>query len=264
MRVDTPTPTSDEQKQHRAIIVSLLFLLTGFIVLWLTKTLIKIEGEAVLISLLLIPAFVYVIVSGRIKEFKGPGGFEATFFETASQSVNIATEKIEPSVAEMQVVAKEGVRALERKRQELNEAHPTIMTLTLGEISNPSNYNRQDVLTYLEFLSQLRNFKFVVIMDRNKSFVAYMPHWALKGLLDNPNLGHEFIDLVNNGGRENLLRFPGIIRKTISTQTTNVEALREMTNQNLEALVVIDEHSQLKGVVEREQILSRMMLALAA
>ena len=34
-----------------------------------------------------------------------------------------------------------------------------------------------------------------------------------------------------------------------------------MTKQNLEALVVIDEQGQLKRVVEREQILSKMMLA---
>ena len=91
-----------------------------------------------------------------------------------------------------------------------------------------------------------------------------MPHWALKGILNNSNLGNEFIHLINEGQRENLLRFPGVIKETISIQTTNAEALREMTKQNLEALVVIDEQGQLKGVVEREQILSKMMLALAA
>jgi predicted transcriptional regulator len=35
-----------------------------------------------------------------------------------------------------------------------------------------------------------------------------------------------------------------------------------MLAQNIEALVVIDEHKKLRGVVEREQVLSRMMLSL--
>ena len=189
MKIDTSKQPSDEQRERHAIIISLVFLLTGFIILWITKSLIKIEGEAALISLLLIPMFIYVIVSGKIKEFKGPGGLGATFFETASQSVRIATEKIEPSIAEMQVVEKEGILALERKRQELNEAYPTIMTLTLGKINDPNHYDSRDVLRYLEFLSQFRNFKFVVFIDSNSRFVAYMPHWALKGLLNNSNLG---------------------------------------------------------------------------
>jgi CBS domain-containing protein len=35
-----------------------------------------------------------------------------------------------------------------------------------------------------------------------------------------------------------------------------------MLEQNIEALVVIDEQRKLRGVVEREQVLSRMMLSL--
>jgi len=52
------------------------------------------------------------------------------------------------------------------------------------------------------------------------------------------------------------------VGETILTHSTNAEARREMMRQNLEALVVTDENNQLMGIVEREQILSRMMLSL--
>jgi hypothetical protein len=55
MKIDAPKQASNEQRERHAIIISLLFLLVGFIILWVTKSLIKIEGDAVLISLLLIP-----------------------------------------------------------------------------------------------------------------------------------------------------------------------------------------------------------------
>ncbi|MDQ3639076.1 MAG: CBS domain-containing protein, partial [Actinomycetota bacterium] len=54
--------------------------------------------------------------------------------------------------------------------------------------------------------------------------------------------------------------YPGVVRKTISTRSTNAEALREMMAKNLEALVVTDEDNRLKGIAEREHVLTRMVL----
>jgi hypothetical protein len=42
--------------------------------------------------------------------------------------------------------------------------------------------------------------------------------------------------------------------KTISTTSTNIDALREMQEQNLEALVVVDEQWMLRGVVEENAL----------
>jgi predicted transcriptional regulator len=58
------------------------------------------------------------------------------------------------------------------------------------------------------------------------------------------------------------MRYPGIVSRTITTKTTNIDALKEMTAQDLDALVVTDDQ-MVKGVVEREQILSRLILAIA-
>jgi len=133
------------------------------------------------------------------------------------------------------------------------------MTMTIG---GQAQYSPQDVEQYIGALSQFRNFKFVIFLDRDDKFVAYMPTWALKYLLQVPDLAWEFLNAVNQGQTAQVLRYPGVGKKTISTKSSNADALREMLEQNIEALVVIDEQRKLCGVVEREQVLSRMMLSL--
>ncbi len=252
--------TCENNKDIRAMIIAVIFLGLGFLVLWITKSIMDIKGDAVFISLLLIPILVYVIISGKLEELKGPGGLEAKFVKAANESISAATEKVELSIEEMQIVLKEGLTLLEKKRLELNEAQPIVMIMEIGK---RGYYDRVAVLNYIDMLSQFRNFKFVVFLDRNNQFVSYMPSWAVKGLISKQYLGDEFISIINNGNKNELFQFPGVVRETIRTESTNAEALREMTKQNLEALVVIDGNNQLKGVVEREQVLSKMMLSLA-
>lgn len=247
-----------ESKEIAAIGLSVLFLMLGFLVLWLVKSVMEVEGDAVFISLLFIPLLVYVIISGKLEELKGPGGLEAKFAKAAGESVSIASEQIKGSVDEMQVIAKGSRRFLEIKQQEIDETKPIVMSLELGK----SFYHREDVLGYLDVFNQFRNFKFIVFVDDNQQFLAYMQSWTLKGLLSQIELGNEFISTINEGRLFELFRYPGLVRKVINTQSTNAEALREMMSQNLEALVVTDENNKLVGVVEREQILSRMMLSL--
>lgn len=159
----------------------------------------------------------------------------------------------------MQIVLKENLSLLEKKSRELNEAEPIVMVMELGK---RDYYQRELLLRYLDILSQFRNFKFIVFVDASKRFTAYMPSWAVKGLLSSPELGNAFIHAVNEGITHELFRYPGVVGETIHTHSTNAEALREMMRQILEALVVTDENNQLMGMVEREQILSRMMLSL--
>ena len=199
-----------------------------------------------------------MIISGRLEELKGPGGLEAKFSKVANESISAASEKVQ--VDEMRSVEKLGVDLLERKIQELDDSQPIVMTMELGNIDY---YSRQAVFQYIETLSQFRNFKFVVFVERTNQFVAYMPIWAIKKLLLRRSfLGDEFIDVINHGFKQELFSYPGVVRETIHMQSTNADALRKMTRLNLGALLVIDESEVLRGIVEREQILTRMMLSL--
>lgn len=243
-----------------AVLVSILFLALGFLAIWITNAVMDIEGDAVFVSLLLIPILVYVIFSGRLKEIRAPGGLEAKFVDVAEKLVEPTAEPIEASTEEMQIVEKEGLRELQRSLAHIDESKPITLTLTLGR---RGYYDRGALLQYIKTLSQFRNFKFVIILDQENRFVAYLPHWMMKQILEIDSLGYDFVQAINDGRLQDLRHYPGVVTKTVSTKATNIEAIREMTAQNLEALVVIDEDRRLRGVVEREQVLSKLILALA-
>jgi signal-transduction protein with cAMP-binding, CBS, and nucleotidyltransferase domain len=52
--------------------------------------------------------------------------------------------------------------------------------------------------------------------------------------------------------------------KKVSTNDTNAEALAKMEQTGVDALVVVDDKLKFRGIVEREQLLSRMILALVS
>jgi CBS domain-containing protein len=132
-----------------------------------------------------------------------------------------------------------------------------VLTLTFGG----GHYTLKALQQYMKALSRSRNFKLVVFLTVDKGFLAYMPAWAAKAVLDTPSMGEEFVRVINDGDSK-LYQYPSVVRKTISTRSTLAEALREMIDRNVEAMVVTDETNHLQGIAEREQILSRMMLAL--
>lgn len=247
-------------REATAILVSVLFLALGFVAVWLSKQVLDVEGEALFVFLILVPIVVYTVLSGRLSELRA-GGLEAKFVSIVEQPVESASETIEPSVGEMEIVAKAGARELQRQVHNLDQSVPIILTLTLGR---EGFYDREVWLRYMEALSQYRNFKFVVLLDENSRFIAYIPSWAMLQLLRMEALGREFVRIISDGDIRELSRYPGVVTKTISTKSTNLEALREMTAQNIEALVVIDEDRALRGIVEREQLLSRLLLGLAS
>ena len=209
-----------------------------------------------LVSLLVMPILIYAIISGSLTELKGPGGVGATFNAVATAPVSKTTAHDRVSVEEDSLIlAKGGVEELERQIRNLDENRASVMPVTFGG----AQYTAEALLEYVEAFWRSRNFKFVVILDRDGRFLAYMPAWAAKNLLSSPGRSEEFVKVLNEG-RQELFSYPGIVRKTISTSSTNAEALREMMAKDLEALVVTDEDSRLKGIAEREQILTKMVL----
>lgn len=252
------------KKELRPLLLVLLFVGLGIFLVWAADYWINGDevttvGDAVLVSLLVMPILIYTIISGSLAELRGPGGLGATFNSVASTSVSgtIALDRV--SVEEgSKVLTEEGIDALKRKIRSLEETRPIVMTLTFGG----GSYTLEALQEYVKALSRSRNFKLVVFLDRDGRFVAYMPSWAAMNRLHTPGKGEEFVEVINKGLPE-LFYYPGVVRKTISASCTNAEALREMTEKNIEALVVTDENNRLQGIVERDQVLSRMVLALS-
>jgi len=248
--------------------LSLVLLALGVLLFWgadrwINNDRIEIDpttaiGDVVFVSLLIMPILIYAIISGSLTELKGPGGWAATFNATATAPITDTLVHEPVSIDEdPQIIAKEEPAKLMERTQNLDETHPIIMTMTFGQ----GKYSVGALQMYVERLSQFRSFELVVFLDNNGCFVAYMPSWAARNILSTPATNKDFVRVINTGDYK-LFSYPGVVRKTISTRSTNAQALAEMREQNVDALVVVDRYHRVHGIAERDQVLSQMMLAL--
>jgi len=250
----------ENEKDKIAIIISILFVAIGFIIIIFYKLFIGATSDNIIIILLLIPFLIYLAASGKLREFKG-FGLEAKFSEAAREPIKVTAQTLEASQHDFEIVEKESVLFLEQKQKELTGTKPIILTTILG--IGPNYYKRDAMLKYIEILSRFRNFKFVVFLDNNYHFVAYISVNSIREILRDDNLAWKFIEALNYDERQEIFKYPGIIRNTISYESSNADALREMEANNLKAMVVIDKYNNLKGIVTRDQIIDKIILALA-
>jgi hypothetical protein len=249
--------------------LSLLFLALGLFCLWLLKVQFKIDGDAVLVASLVLPALIYMIFSGRLSEFKGPGGLSAKFTEMAAESVKVTGELVSnETMAPYFAIPKTSLQDLyQQLRSKLPDDRPILMTVILGKKSEliPAGpyYSRRDMQDYLELLTQSRRFRFVAFLSPEQKLVACMRPSNLLNLIKNEELGEKMIRVINENLEQDLLSYTDVVRDKLSLESTNATALRLMTDRNLEALPIVDKDERLSGVVERETVIARLVLALA-
>ena len=242
--------------------IAIFFLFLGIFVLWLLKTWLNMQQDVVLISLVLIPVFVYMIFSGRLQEIHGPGGLGATFMAVAKTSLDINesnAERIE--VGQVGIIEKGGMLGLQQVLQKVGNPMYLILTVTLGKVDH---YKETALLNYLKALSQYRNFTFLVILEQDEEVYAYVAGWRATQILEmEMGMGsHDFVGAINQGLKQDLSRYE-LVKMTVRATDTNIDVLKKMTDLKMDALIVTDEEGKLKGVVERELVLSKLMLAIA-
>ena len=87
-------------KEFRAFVVSIIFLILGFFTILTFRGLLKLQQDAVLVAILLVPVLIYLILSGKLLEINA-GGVSAKFNDVAQKhlfdkdGINIPLE-IEP------------------------------------------------------------------------------------------------------------------------------------------------------------------------
>src|SRR5947209_3271923 len=62
----------------RALSVSIVFLVLGFVTLWSVKSILNVQQDAVLVAIILIPVLIFLILSGKLLEINA-GGISAKF-----------------------------------------------------------------------------------------------------------------------------------------------------------------------------------------
>ena len=215
----------------------------------------------VYVAAIAIGLIVYCIVSGRLTEFSA-GGFGGKLNVAINTKVNIlpgALKAVRGDMPEMQPIPKGDLSRLREILPKLTESHPIVLSLKFG--SPPAN-NATVVQNYLEALGQFRSFRLVLFNDNNNVLKAYIPASAFVRLLQNPQDAERFIQLVNDGS-DQIKSFPSVTNKTISLDATYLMALTTMEQDGLDALVVIDANGQPAGVLERKQVITKLLLTVA-
>jgi hypothetical protein len=245
--------------QIYALGISLLFFILGLSSLWYISNYLNFVGDITPSFIILLPVLTYLILAGKIGELKGPGGLEAKFIKTGKAQIEPDLEI--KSWEDLEIVEKSGgplLKSIQDKIVNLDDSKPIILTLTVGS----NRYDAGMVLNYVKALSQYKNFRFIVLLDFDERFVAYVQSQSMLQILENIGLGNEFITKINEGDIRDIQLYPGVITRTIDRSTSNIEALREMTEKNMSGLLVVD-NKKIVGVVEREQISSKLLLALS-
>ena len=254
-------------------IVPLLFVGLGLAILWAITSWINNKnttvGDVVLAMLLVLPILIYALISGRLTELKGPGGVEAKFTGVAIRPVAETASHDLVSFDQLLTVGTDeggeqprGEKQLAERVRRFTEVQPIVMVITIGSGGERKTSDIESLKMYVAQLARTRNFALVAFLDTKKDFVAYMPSWTIQNRLLDEDKANDLFRVIQEDDRGTLIDYPGVVRDKISPTTTNGEALRKMVTSNLNVIVVVDENNRLKGVVEREQVLTRMMLAL--
>jgi CBS domain len=248
---------SERGREARLITASLGVLVLAVLIVVLVQGVANVEGDVVLVSLLVLPIVIYLLLSGRLQELRGPGGWEIKLAAVAGQPIDSASQEVRFEPVELIEKAAPAPLA-----DDFPENKPIVMSLVQDHL----RYDRQAVLTRLTQLAQFRSLRFLVVLDQNQRVLAYLPHRSAARLLDDPDRGGQFIDLVNAGDSNAFTStaLPGLVTKTLRARSSNADALKIMEEHNLEALVVVDDNDRMLGVVERPQVLSKMLLAVTA
>lgn len=235
-----------------------VLLALGLSAVWISRKMMDVQDGVVLTSLIVLPALVYVVLRGNLAELKGPGGWTATFVRVASATVGAGGERLD-TFEDVEVIQKTTLADLTRRMSLLDRDQPVIMTLTLAHV-----YAAGDIAEYLDTLAQMPRFRLVVLLKADATFVGCVTPAVLRGIVRDQVRGEHFVRAIGQGDVDGLELHPGVLKEVVRPHTTNAEALEAMTVHDLSAIAIIDSRRRLRGVVEREQLVSKLVLSLTA
>ena len=236
----------------RQIAAAALFVVAGVGAVWFVQDVLDVDGDAVLVAVLVLPLFVYLTLwagsAGSVA-----GGLSVKLADVSREPVGRTAKKyapVDPAVGSDPHDA----------TLKTNPNRPQVVALSQGV-----GYTVAQVLGRLRELARWSPVPFLIILDDRKRVLAYMTYRSALDLLENKDRGEAFVALVSkndpdafdDGGG-----FSAIRTEVLSCNATNAEALAAMDEADLDELVVVDRKGHFQGIVQRNRVLSRMMLGL--
>jgi len=240
---------------------ALLFVTFSLVAIYVVAQVAEVDDGAVLAALLVVPALIYLLLSGRVSELKGPAGLEVRLSEVAKQTIPGPGKERSAGT-----LAYEAVQAVEKGRKEsfssrvsdITAEEPVVLTLTLG--SGP--IDGAAAADYVTGLTQFPRFRFVAVLDSHGKLISYMEERAFRHIIEaNVTDAHELLNNIHLKNVGAVREFPGMIVPTVTPGTSIADALRKMQRLRLNALLVTQD-GRVTGVVERERLANALLLSL--
>jgi CBS domain len=240
--------------RYSTALVGALLVVVGVALLAFVAKVLDLGNGAILVIAFLGPLLAYLIVTGQLSEF-GAGGVSVKFREAARAPVDASVQLV--TAEETQAIAKLGAEEIKRI-DTLDPEAPVVLTLTLRPRSG--EYVFDALRQYISQLQRHPRFRFVVFLDHGDRVVGYVRGEVLARQLETRTTAKPFLEAVNSG---RLPRDRSVHTEFLTPETTTEEALSRMTTLRLDAMLMRDDQRRLTGIVERVDVLVRLMLAAA-
>ena len=228
-------------------------MVLGVGVVWFTRK-VGVQDGTVLVFLVIVPGLIYLVLRGDLAELRGPGGWAATFVKVARTEVRAELSLDSDALIKIQDV---DVIKLQRAALEGKADEHVLMDMPLGQ-----SYDAKDVSKKLEFLSRSPQFRLIALVNQENVFHGCISPGELKSLMQDEALSKGFLKAVADADTKAVFRYPGTVHKVMVKDQSSAEALKLMTENNLDAVAVVDDERHVVGIVEREQLVSRLILSL--
>lgn len=235
----------------QTVIISLVFFLTLFIVSRgnLLSSQLGFKLEPVHVFIALIPFIILLIVSGKLKEIRGPGGIGLSMRDEIQKPVS--SEIIESTSLEVDsaYVMQKG-SSIRDKRNEIAENPPQVLSFKIG-VENI--YANRVISEYIDVLEPFPEFRFILFNDKNGKFMGCMKFSDFKVVLRTGDI----LQMIESG---QILNTPRVIRNSIQTTSTTRQALNEMERLKSNILPVVDHEQKFIGMVTQEELVRKILI----
>jgi len=184
----------DVGPERDAVIAAALFLLLGFLLALLVRSVLKIESDLLLPLVVFLPLLVFLVLSGKIAAFNA-GGLNVTLV--------VPVHDIPIPDTDIAAVSSPQHGKCPGQAYSTRPLQPAYLTLTLGACNatdgpGAGNYNLEDVQRWVDEDASSDDFKFLVILDEAGAFSAAIDARSAADLLASDD-GQTFITAINDG-----------------------------------------------------------------
>lgn len=246
--------------EGRGLLAALGCVAIGIAVFWLLDRVANVDDAgAAFIALLVCAILVYALASGRLQEFSAPGGWAAKFRDAVTDAVE-GTRLDETLQADGTAMAlKRSPGQIPEQVARMERGKPAILRLQMGH----SGYMASVVEDYLDAMYEAGVRPVLVIVDSNRRFLASVCGEPLRRILADVQMRQTFLNAIELSDRAALERIRALTFESLAKGVNNRSALETMHKLGVASMVLVDEERKPMGIVERESLVTKLVLKLA-